>query len=245
MTGIYKFESPTGKVYIGQSFNIKQRENAHRCSYNNRQYNSLLYKSFYKHGFDNHKFSVVHHLPNDVTNKVLTDYEQLYFDLYKDAGFIMLNTCEIVSSPKGVKQSIEHVEKRIKNQIGSKRSEETKAKMRESGRNVAFTEKRKTNISKALVGRKLSDDHRNKISIKSKGRKLPPRSEEYRIKQSISHMGKPSPRKGVALSEKTKKKISESGSKANWIRGKKQSPEHVAKRVSARTATINKTNGLS
>ncbi len=233
MTGIYKFESPTGKIYIGQSFNIRQRVNAHKCSYNKKQFNSLLYLSFYKHGFNSHTFSIVHELPKDVSKSVLTEYEQLYFDLYKNAGVTMLNSGDFVDSPKGIKQSLDHIEKKRQKQIGRKCSDETKEKMKKSARMAVFTEERKRNISNSLKGRKLSAAHIKKMSSIHKGCKRPERTQ-----------GRVSSRKGVKLSDETKKKISENGSRANWIRGKKQSPEHIAKRVLSRNKTINKNNGL-
>lgn len=57
MTGIYKITSPTGKVYIGQSYDIPKRlsqyKNLH-CKDQQRIYNSLM-----KHGVDAHSFGVL------------------------------------------------------------------------------------------------------------------------------------------------------------------------------------------
>lgn len=57
MVGIYKIESPTGKVYIGQAVDVERRK---------RTYSKLkcigqpkLYSSLKKHGFNSHIFEVV------------------------------------------------------------------------------------------------------------------------------------------------------------------------------------------
>jgi hypothetical protein len=47
-----------------------------------------------------------------------------------------------------------------------------------------------TNLTDGGEGGYLSEDTRRKISAKSRGRKMPPRSEEYRKKQSLAHMGR-------------------------------------------------------
>ena len=69
MIGIYKITSPTNKVYIGQSWDIKRRW---------RDYNSVsckkypkLHSSIISHGISKHKFEVIHELPEDITQSVL------------------------------------------------------------------------------------------------------------------------------------------------------------------------------
>ena len=58
MIGIYKITSPTNKIYIGQSTNIKQRWNDYnkmiRCKRQTRLYNSLK-----KYGPKNHIFEIL------------------------------------------------------------------------------------------------------------------------------------------------------------------------------------------
>lgn len=88
MTGIYKILSPSGKVYIGQSIDIKGRWRRHKSLLDT----TFLANSLKKYGFDNHFFSVIHELPDDVQKDVLTTYEQLYIDLYKDCGISLLNS---------------------------------------------------------------------------------------------------------------------------------------------------------
>ncbi len=57
MVGIYKIESPTGKVYIGQAVDVERRKRTYsklKCTGQPKLYSSLK-----KHGFDSHIFEVV------------------------------------------------------------------------------------------------------------------------------------------------------------------------------------------
>jgi|CXWK01.1.fsa_nt_gi group I intron endonuclease len=55
--GVYKIISPTGRVYVGSSIDIR-----HRWWYYNRSLaknQPILNRSFLKHGIDNHKFEII------------------------------------------------------------------------------------------------------------------------------------------------------------------------------------------
>jgi len=103
MIGIYKIESPTGKVYIGQSWNIEDRVSKYRrvvCKGQPAIYNSLI-----KHGWEAHTFEIIHQLPNDITQEVLNEYETLYWQLYKDCKIQVLNVRETGSRGKHSEES--------------------------------------------------------------------------------------------------------------------------------------------
>ena len=88
-SGIYKITSPSGKIYIGRSYRIKERWRTYRrmdCKDQNK-----LFASFFKYGVDNHEFIILHELPNDVEKEVIERYEIIYLDLYKDCGLELLN----------------------------------------------------------------------------------------------------------------------------------------------------------
>lgn len=53
-----------------------------------------LYNSLLKYGYNIHTFEIVHKLPEDTTQKVLDTYEQLYIDLHRDCGIVLLNIRE-------------------------------------------------------------------------------------------------------------------------------------------------------
>lgn len=132
MTGIYKITSPTGKVYIGQSWNIASRISQHgsdkKCA--------KLFCSFKKYGKKQHEFSAIAQLPEDATQQILDNYEQVYLDFYTNAGFSMLNIRGAGSRGKLSPESIEKIKE-------SKRLNSTKGR---------------TPWNKGVFGSKLSID---------------------------------------------------------------------------------------
>ena len=83
---IYKIESPSGKVYIGQSKDIKKRYRYH-LSFTN--VNTKLGRSYLKYGKERHIFTVVEHC--EINN--LSDRELYYIDFY-DSKRTGLNTLD-------------------------------------------------------------------------------------------------------------------------------------------------------
>ncbi len=65
--GIYKITSPTGRVYIGQSVNIKERFRTHRKP-NKGKKPTKLKNSFKKHGVENHQFDIIEYCSEDELN---------------------------------------------------------------------------------------------------------------------------------------------------------------------------------
>lgn len=164
-TGIYKITSPTGKVYIGQSWDLMRRQ---------YQYEKLaiksqrkLYSSLLKHGWPAHTFEVLMNVSENVTQQMFDQIEQAYIDYYRNNGYELLNLREGGSHGK---MSEESKEKRSKTQIGrsgvlapafgTKRTDEFKQKMSEvrKGRKVApdVLKKRRTkgvynNMARAVL----------------------------------------------------------------------------------------------
>jgi group I intron endonuclease len=104
MIGIYKITSPTGKVYIGQTFDSRVRFGTYkrmdRVSIGVKLYNSLK-----KHGVGNHSFAMIHTLPADVSQSVMNDYERLYIRQYHDCGVELLNLTEGGEGSRGYKHT--------------------------------------------------------------------------------------------------------------------------------------------
>lgn len=113
MIGIYKITSPSGKIYIGQSWNISKRKSYYKNNPNKSQ--CYIYNSLCKYGFENHTFEVIHILPNDITQDILDIYECLYMELYKDCNIELMNIRN--GGSKG-KLSIETIEKMRKTTHG-------------------------------------------------------------------------------------------------------------------------------
>ncbi len=81
MTGvIYKIESPTGRTYIGQTIRFHKRIIHYRNHHCAKQYRLL--SSFVKHGFDNHKMSII----ETVDASLLNERERYWQDHYEVTG---------------------------------------------------------------------------------------------------------------------------------------------------------------
>src|SRR5205814_567379 len=89
MTGIYKITNPKGAVYIGQSKDIDERHRQYRLYKCKCQVK--LYHSLKKYGYENHTFSIVHQLPDDIDKISLDNLECVYIDQYKSLSFSMMN----------------------------------------------------------------------------------------------------------------------------------------------------------
>jgi len=145
MIGIYKITNPKGKVYIGQSWNIQERFNQYKKLHCKRQ--RKLYNSFLKYGIENHKFEIIHELPNDIEQCILDTYEILYIAQYRECGVELLNLKE------GGCQ-------------GGKCSDETKQKLKESGKKRKDLEI----LKKRMKNRIISEETLKKMSDSQKGR---------------------------------------------------------------------------
>ena len=161
VTGIYKITSPIQAVYIGQSWDINRRFNknykyAHLCKNQNK-----LYDSFRTFGIKCHTFEVIHHLPKDISQDVLNQYELLYMEAYRSTGLVMLNLRMAGSRGKHSEDTIIKMKKTFgKWMIGKKDSDETKKKK-----------------SQSAIGKKKperSAAHSLSISLANKGKKDTP-----------------------------------------------------------------------
>lgn len=171
---IYKFTSPSGKVYIGQSWSIIDRLSKYRtchCEHQPKVCNSMK-----KYGFDAHKFEIIHELPIDVTQETLDKYEQFYIDCYKDCSIELMNIREAGSR--------------------GKHSDITKTKM---------------------VGKKLSEEHKKKISVANKGKKLRPMSDEEKKTKSLVALGKKKSKKHIQSLKKALRRDYNSGRRRKFF----------------------------
>lgn len=156
-TGIYKITSPSGKIYVGQTWRMGRRRTAYKMLSCKPQ--KILYNSLVKFGFDNHKFEIVCILPDDITQSVLDEYEIFVYNQFKEAGYRMMNIKEPGS--KG------------------KHSEETKRLIALSKIGKPLTQEHKDKLSKRATGNKyclgriLSDKTKEKMSLLKKGKPAP------------------------------------------------------------------------
>jgi group I intron endonuclease len=141
MLGIYKITNPSGKVYIGQSWNIADRKYHYKGLFCKEQ--TGIYNSLKKYGWKSHSFEIIHELPEDTSQEVLDRYEILYWQQYKDCNVKVLNAREpgrggklsketrqkMSIARKGFKHSQESIRKISATKVGHKHSEETKRKI--------------------------------------------------------------------------------------------------------------------
>jgi len=146
--GIYKYTSPSGKIYIGSSKNISKRIKHYKGVSCKNQIK--LYNSFKKYGYENHIFEII----EECSFENLYIRERYYGELFEVLGEKGLN----LSLPKNGEQ---------KTGI----SEETRKRMSDSskGEKASFygrhhTDEAKQKIREAQTGRKHTVEHRRKVS---------------------------------------------------------------------------------
>lgn len=277
--GIYKLTSPSGKIYIGQSIRLPKR----LSDYNNLKKikgQTALYEAVKKYGFSNFKVEIIfvvnEMLPPEKIKEVLNVLEEVYIEHFncmspngynlRSGGNSMLASEETkkrmsaaqIGKSVGRKMTAENLRKMIERNTGSKRSEETKNKIRLSRKNIVMKPEWNEKISNSKKGVKLSDEHRANISkgLKASGWKMSDEhkailsklftgrkaSEETKQKQRAAKVGK-------SLSEEHRKKIGE-GNRGKTLtdeqkariglsnKGKVISDEHKKKLSIAHTGRI-------
>jgi group I intron endonuclease len=127
MIGIYKITSPSNKIYIGQSVNLKTRFRKYK--YLNCKRQTHLYNSFVKYGVENHKFEIIEECSLEQLNE-REIYWGNYFNVLDKNGLNL----------------------RLGDARG-KCSEEMKQKIGKGNKNKIMSEEAKQKISKALKGR--------------------------------------------------------------------------------------------
>lgn len=155
MVGIYKIESNTGKVYIGQSIDIDRRFYVYKKGWCKSQIK--LFRSLIKYGAESHTYVVLHELPKDVPCSVLDEYEKLYIDLYKSCNIGLLNIKEGGSNGKHSLESRIKLSKSLKITFSCKvKRLEISNRMKGNKHSVGrvHTQEWKENVSKKLIGKK-------------------------------------------------------------------------------------------
>lgn len=85
---IYKYTSPTNKVYIGQTKRINHRQQQHRWCSNNRP-KSCFHRALRKYGYDNFKFEILIQFSSkdiDRLKYLLDELEKFYIRKYNSTN---------------------------------------------------------------------------------------------------------------------------------------------------------------
>lgn len=91
MIGIYKIENKiNGKIYIGQSINIKIRWQQHEREANSNRRSAPLYNALRKYGIDNFTFEVLEECPQEMLNEREIFWIAHYKSNDRDFGYNVL-----------------------------------------------------------------------------------------------------------------------------------------------------------
>ena len=138
--GIYKITSPSGKVYIGQSKNIKRRHNQYKllhCCQQPRLFNSLK-----KYGWNNHISEILEICLIEELDVKETFYKQLFIN---NEGWEKALFCGLYDTGGGSKTQ-ETCDKISKAKKGMIVSESRKEKMRKP-----FKESHKKSLKEGII----------------------------------------------------------------------------------------------
>lgn len=161
--GIYKWTSPTGKIYVGQSKNLKQRKEWYLSNGIEQASMPKLKRSFKKHGIENHIFEIIEYCSLEQLND-----RETYWGLY-------YNT----------------LEKGLNCKLGEQNcifSENTKDKMSKAKKGKSLTQQHQKNKEKSL--QKYWDNLKIKKEIKKQNKPKYIPTEEHRKNLSKAKKGK-------------------------------------------------------
>ena len=160
MIGIYKITSPSKKVYIGQSVDIKKRWSSYSGLHCKNQHR--LYNSFLKYGVINHIFEIIEECEIDLLNK----RELFWQKHYKTINEKGLN-CFYTTDENGHREISEKTKLKMSlAQKGRKHSEETKLKISESNKGKIISEESKFKSSQSKKGKGGRPGKYNPMAIK-------------------------------------------------------------------------------
>lgn len=178
--GIYKIKNKiNGKMYIGQSVDIKKRWGEHKSL--SKTNDNHLYSAFRKYGLDNFEFSIICEVPENV----LDDYEISYIKYY-----------DTTDRTKGYNKKTggangRHSEETKNKMSNTKKGKPGKTPSEETKRKLSIANKGKPSPKKGKPGKTLSEETKRKLSVAKKGKPSPnkgkpgkPKSEEHKKKIS-------------------------------------------------------------
>lgn len=137
LIGIYMIISPSKKIYIGQSVNIKERWDSYRRMNGNLKSQRKLYNSLKKYTPKKHKFKIL----ELCSVSMLNEKERYYQDLYSAVGENGLNLRYTTASDRSGYVSEETKEIKRQLRLGKKHKPETIEKLRNIPRTKEWRER--------------------------------------------------------------------------------------------------------
>lgn len=179
--GIYQIRNAVnGKVYVGQSRDVRRRWKRHQATITARKHENIhLQRAWDKYGGEAFVFEVLEIVDDE---NALTDKEQCWID-----------RCQASDDNYGY-----NLRPAAGTMLGYHHTKETKKKISAAFKGKALTKEHKEKIGRSLVGHTLSAASREKITKKLMGRHLSP---EHRAKLSMVLTGRP-------VTPETREKIS-------------------------------------
>lgn len=159
MIGIYKITSPTGRIYIGQSWDIEKRFAVYKSS-NSARHSDILDKSFKKYGVANHIFQIVTMFGKDATQEMLDNEEIKYIKMCRELMFDMMNIRGGGKGGKHSEQSKLKMKEAKKGKVKKIWTPESLAKRSASQKGLKRTELTKKRLSESKLGEKNPSYHK-------------------------------------------------------------------------------------
>ena len=170
-SGIYKITHiDTGRIYIGQSINLKNRENSHK--YGTVKKTCRLGNAIKKHGWDAFKFEVLVYAENkDYLNYLETEIIKQYNCLSPN-GFNLRTGGNSSLHSEETKAKLSLLKKKAiengtcpkpKNMTGFKHSEETIAHLKNVHKGRVFSEETKQKLREQAIMRWKNPEYRTKV----------------------------------------------------------------------------------
>jgi group I intron endonuclease len=163
---IYRYTSPSGKMYIGQTINEKSRNCQHKTQ--TILADTYFAKAIRKYGFDNLEYEVLISfkptIDKDRLKRVLDKLEQRYIKLYKT----------------NIHEFGYNLNEGGNGNLGYEHTEEALTKITQYQQNK--TEEHKHNLSIASLGVKKSEETKAKMSASKKNKK---QVEKYNLEDNL------------------------------------------------------------
>lgn len=142
ISGIYKITSPNERIYIGQSWDIKDRFRRYLSSSSSQLF---LMNSFEKYGKNNHRFEILKIVNPYISQKLMDFIEIFYIAFYKKLGYNLMNIREGGSRGKLSENTKMKISIANKGKPGPNKDKK-------------FTDSHKRKISEAKKGIKMSKE---------------------------------------------------------------------------------------